>query len=117
MAENKEDEVIAEEPLPAPSENESPAPQPNSKYQTLIGELNKLISDNIFMKVGSRGTRVGTIQNFMNIYNKTSKKVDNDYGEGTKTDVANFQKAAGLPADGQAGPATYQKMIDWLKKQ
>lgn len=87
------------------------------KYQTLINDIEKLISDNVQMKLKSRGTRVGTVQEFLNLYNGTSKKIDNDYGQGTKTDVANFQKAEGLTADGEAGPATYRKMIEWLKKQ
>ena len=69
------------------------------------------------MKLKSKGTRVGTVQEFLNIYNNTSKKVDNDYGAGTKTDVVNFQKKEGLTADGEAGPTTFVKMIDWLKKQ
>lgn len=106
------------EPAPEPAKPaEKPTAAPAYKYQTLINELQKLITDNVFMKVGSRGTRVGTIQTFLNIYNKTNKKVDNDYGAGLKTDVANFQKAVGITADGETGPATYRKMIDWLKKQ
>ncbi|KKT19097.1 MAG: hypothetical protein UW02_C0015G0001, partial [Candidatus Nomurabacteria bacterium GW2011_GWB1_43_7] len=44
------------------------------------------------------------------------KRVDNDYGAGTKTDVMNFQKAEGLSADGEAGPNTFLKMIDWLEE-
>ena len=69
------------------------------------------------MKVGSKGTRVGTVQNFLNLYFKTSKKIDNDFGATMKADVIKFQKAVGLTADGQTGPTTYLKMIDWLKKQ
>lgn len=87
------------------------------KYQGLINDLQKLIDDKVLMKEKSRGTRVGTIQTFLNIYNNTSKRVDNDYGAGTKVDVINFQKAVGLTADGEAGASTFQKMIDWLKKQ
>ncbi len=87
----------------------------SSKYQSLINELQKLITDKVVMKEKSRGTRVGTIQNFLNIYNNTSKRVDNDYGKTTKADVAAFQKAVGLTADGEAGTTTFQKMIDWLK--
>lgn len=93
-------------------------PLPTSyKHQTLISELEKLIADNINMKVGSRGTRVGTVQNFLNLYNNTKNKVDNAYGEGTKKSVSLFQKNVGLSADGNAGPATYQKMVEWLKTQ
>lgn len=89
----------------------------NGQHSDLIARLQKLVTDNVLMKEGSRGTRVGTVQEFLNVYNKTSGGLDNDYGAGTKTKVAAFQKAQGLTADGQAGPATYQKMIDWLNKQ
>lgn len=101
-------------PVEKPPTTSSPT---SSKYQSLINDLQKLITDNVFMKVGSQGTRVGTVQTFLNLYNKTSKKVDNDYGAGTKTDVMNFQKAVGISADGETGPTTYQKMINWLKTQ
>jgi len=97
-----------------PSPDAAPA---TSKHQVLIKDLEKLVADNVFMKEKSQGTRVGTIQTFLNIYNNTSKPVDNDYGPGTKTDVMNFQKAEGITADGEAGPGTFRKMIEWLKKQ
>jgi peptidoglycan hydrolase-like protein with peptidoglycan-binding domain len=101
-----------------PTEKSSATTTPTTyKYQSLINDLQKLVDDNVFMKVGSQGTRVGTVQTFLNIYNKTTKKIDNDYGVGMKTDIANFQKAVGITADGEAGPTTYRKMIDWLKKQ
>ncbi|MFA6257161.1 MAG: peptidoglycan-binding domain-containing protein [Candidatus Paceibacterota bacterium] len=112
-----EKEEVKEEPAPAPEE-EKPAPTTITyKNQTLINELQKLVTDNVFMKVGSKGTRVGTIQKFLNLYNKTSNKVDNDYGAGLKTAVTDFQKDVGTTADGETGPATYKKMIEWLKKQ
>ena len=115
-----EKDKLAEAVAPEPEKEEPTTPAPTTttyKNQTLINELQKLVTDNVFMKVGSRGTRVGTIQNFLNLYNKTSKKIDNDYGTGLKTDVLNFQKAVGITADGETGPATYKKMIEWLKKQ
>jgi len=85
------------------------------KYQDLINELQKLVDGNIYMKKGSAGTRIGTVQKFLNIYNGTSNKVDNDYGNATITAVKTFQKKEGLTADGNAGPATFKKMISWLK--
>src|SRR3989338_3652893 len=97
-----------------PSPTTAPAA---SKYQGLINDLEKLVTDNVFMKEKSQGARVGTVQTFLNIYNNTSKLVDNDYGPGTKTDVMNFQKAESITADGEAGPGTFRKMIEWLKKQ
>lgn len=87
------------------------------KNQDLINELQKLIDDNVSMKLKSVGTRVGTVQKFLNIYNNTSNKIDNDYGAGMASLVTAFQKAEGLTADGGAGPSTFKKMIDWLKKQ
>lgn len=108
----EETSAAEETALPASTSNTS---SNSSQYSSLISSLEKLISDNVLMKEGSRGTRVGTVQEFLNAYNGTSDKVDNDYGPGTKTKVANFQKAVGLTADGQAGPNTYQKMIDWLE--
>ena len=111
----KEKEVAREE-----LEKEQPAtvaPAPSLKYQSLINNLQKLIDDNISMKEKSTGSRVGAVQTFLNLYNKTNKRVDNDYGASTKKDVASFQKAVEMTADGEAGPNTFRKMIEWLKKQ
>lgn len=87
------------------------------KHLALIKELEKLIEDNVLIKVGSRGTRVGTVQNFLNLYNNTSNNVDNDFGPSSKTLLIQFQKDSRLSADGEAGRSTFEKMIDWLKKQ
>lgn len=89
----------------------------SSQHASLIQALQKLSDDKIFMKVGSRGTRVGTVQQFLNIYHTQQVRADNDYGNGTKARVSAFQKAEGITDDGETGPQTYQKMIDWLKKQ
>lgn len=87
------------------------------KYQSLISELQKVVDANVFMKLGSTGTRVGSLQKFLNIYNKTSTKIDNDFGLTTQKAIMAFQKAQGLKADGEVGPTTIKKMIEWLKKQ
>lgn len=87
------------------------------KYQDLINELQKMVSNNVFLKEKSRGSSVGTVQKFLNIYNSTSTKVDNDYGAGTAKLISAFQKDSGLSADGQAGKETFNKMIEWLKEQ
>jgi murein L,D-transpeptidase YcbB/YkuD len=105
-------------------EKEVPIPEPKPveevvtlKYQSLINELQKLINDNVFMKKGSQGPRVGTVQKFLNLYNNTSNRVDNDFGPGMETLIKKFQTAEKLTSDGEVGPNTYKKMIDWLKKQ
>lgn len=87
------------------------------EHKAIIDELKELVADNISLKLKSRGTRVGTIQKFLNIYNKTSNKVDNDYGATTQNSVKAFQKDQGLPADGEAGVSTFNKMISWLETQ
>ncbi len=107
-------EPTIEEPVAVPETPTTPETPASGEHGALIAALQKLITDNVLMKEGSRGTRVGTVQQFLNVYNKTSGGIDNDYGAGTKTKVAAFQKAVGLTADGQAGPNTYKKMIDWL---
>lgn len=87
------------------------------KYQDLINSLQKLVAGNITMKNGSRGTRVGIIQKFLNVYNNTSNKIDNDFGSGTETIIKKFQKDTGLRSDGEVGPGTLKKMISWLKSK
>ncbi|MDP2789228.1 MAG: peptidoglycan-binding protein [bacterium] len=106
-------------PLPTTTtpEPEKPLSTKQSKNQILINELQKLIDDKVSMKEKSKGTRVGTVQTFLNLYNGTKKRIDNDYGKTTKIDVINFQKKESLPADGEAGPSSFKKMIDWLEKQ
>lgn len=111
-----------EEPVVAGDNTATPVVTPTtpttvSKNQTLINELQKLTDGNIYLKLKSQGPAVGTVQKFLNLYNNTSTKVDNDYGPGTVTAVKNFQKAQGLTADGEAGPNTYKKMISWLKSK
>lgn len=85
------------------------------KYQSLINELQKLVDGNIYLKNKSQGTAVGLVQKFLNIYNNTSNKIDNDYGLSTSNAIKNFQKAQGLTVDGEVGPGTFKKMISWLK--
>ncbi len=87
------------------------------KYQSLINELQKIVNSKIILKKGSQGIMVGSIQKFFNIYNKTSLKIDNDYGVSTVTTITNFQKDQGIAVSGDAGVTTISKMIDWLKKQ
>lgn len=115
---------VEKEPVVAevPKETEKPVTTTTTttstttdKDQTLINELQKLVDDKINMKLGSAGVRVGTVQKFLNRYNNTNSKIDNDYGAGTVKLVTAFQKAQGLSADGEAGVTTFTKMIAWLK--
>ena len=92
----------------------SQEPELSAELQSLNGRLENLIRDDIFMRDGSRGTRVGTVQEFLNLYLDTQSTVDNQYGPGTISRVRQFQEDQGLSADGLAGPATYEAMIDVL---
>jgi len=94
----------------------APAPKDTVlKNQSLINELQKLVDGNIYLKNKSQGPAVGSVQKFLNIYNNTSNRVDNDYGVSTGTAVRDFQKDQGLTVDGEIGPGTLKKMISWLK--
>lgn len=109
-----EEDVTAQEPVEQDTTDNAPASP--GEHADLIAELEELIKDNIHMKVGSRGTRVGTVQKFLNVFQDASAIVDNDFGNGTKANVIEFQTDAGITADGEPGPQTYQAMIDWLEK-
>ncbi len=118
------------EPETPPVTNDSVTPEPSSGNQTtsipaeqptqagehssLIDDLQDLIDDNILMKKGSRGTRVGTVQKFLIEYG-IDMDADNDYGDTTVNAVKKFQSDQKLSADGQAGPGTFEKMINWLE--
>jgi len=95
----------------------SVTPTPSGNNSSIKAELQKLIDDNVLMKKGSRGTRVGTVQKFLNLYNGTDATVDNDFGTTTENQIKVFQKKEGLTADGQVGSGSYKKMIEWLNKQ
>lgn len=94
----------------------NPIPATTYKNQTLINDLQKLADSNILMKLKSSGIKVGTVQKFLNIYNNTSNKIDNDYGMVMEKAIMSFQKEQELTADGQIGKSTFLKMVDWLKK-
>lgn len=119
--------AVAEKPATEPAEKpaeEKPTetkPKPTTttyKNQTLINELQKVLNSGTILKLKSTGPAVGSVQKFLNLYNKTSNKIDNDYGATTKARVTAFQKAEGVsPQSGDTGKATLTKMIAWLKKQ
>lgn len=106
------------EPEPAKPTTPEKKPAPTVyKNQTLINELQKLADKGVVLKLKSASPAVGSVQKFLNLYNKTKNKIDNDYGKSTKDAVAAFQKAQGLSATGEAGKTTFLKMVAWLKKQ
>jgi len=87
------------------------------EQEKLLKAIEKLKSDKVYMKKGSKGTRVGTVQKFLNLYFHRSDRIDNDYGPHTIELVREFQKKEGLDVDGYAGPGTYAKMIELIKEK
>lgn len=118
VANNKEEPEVVEEEIPVKTTTTPTLSKTTTyKYQTLIDELQKLVNGNITLKNGSQGTAVGTIQKFVNVYNGTNNRVDNDFGSTTLSAIKKIQKDFGLKDDGVVGPGTMRKMIDWLKKK
>jgi hypothetical protein len=87
-----------------------------NKNQSLINEIQSLINKKNVIKLKATGTSVGTLQKFLNVYNNTTSRVDNDYGKTSQALIITFQKSQGLTANGEVNVDTFNKMIDWLKK-
>ncbi|MCA9352592.1 peptidoglycan-binding protein [Patescibacteria group bacterium] len=111
------DESSEEEVEPVETTTSQPEEQPQvSTHQTLIDALQKMVDDNVTMDSGSSGTRVGTVQKFLDIYftDKTIS-VDNDFGPTTKNLVKEFQQKELNGGDGRVGPNTLKAMIGYLE--
>ncbi|ETB63605.1 MAG: hypothetical protein O210_OD1C00001G0058 [Parcubacteria bacterium RAAC4_OD1_1] len=113
----EEDEIKEEIKVENPKTEEPKTEITNYKYQDMISSIQGLVDRKVNLKLGSKGVDVGVVQKFLNIYNGTSKRIDNDFGAGTVTLVKDFQKDIGLTADGEVGSTTLNKMINWLKNQ
>ncbi|MFT7328324.1 MAG: hypothetical protein ACI870_000511 [Crocinitomicaceae bacterium] len=104
-------EVIAEE---KPIVETTPASVENSE---LISAIETLVADGITMDNGDTGSRVGTVQKFLDIYFGDKKvSIDNDFGPTTKGLVRDFQNTELNGGDGRIGPNTLRAMIEYLKK-
>jgi murein L,D-transpeptidase YcbB/YkuD len=87
------------------------------KYQELIDGLQVLVNKGVILERGNQGPSVGLVQKFLNAYNGTSLRIDNDFVKTTETAVKAYQKAVGMTADGKVGKTTFLKMITWLKSK
>jgi len=63
------------------------------------------------LKPGSRGSEVTELQATLKLLGYYGGTVDGVYGQSTGAAVAQFQQAAGLNADGVAGPATWNRLF------
>lgn len=88
----------------------------NSGNSDLIDDLQKIVDADIIMKSGSNGTRVGSVQKFLDLYFSDKDVVaDNDFGPGTTRLVKEFQTKELNGGDGRVGPNTLKEMIKWLE--
>lgn len=110
------DQPVTETPVTTTTPEPTTTTTTNSQYADLIAKLQKMIDDKVVLKAGNKGSQVGTIQTFLNIYNKTNTKVDNDFGPSLTTAVKSYQSKNGLPSTGQVAEKTLSKMIEWLNK-
>lgn len=110
--ENSTKENVVNEPSAKPDVPVTPIINTN---QSLINDLQKLADAGTVLRLKSTGPAVGSVEKFFNIYNKTSNKIDNDYGASLKNAVLAFQKAQGLPVTGEIGVKTLTKMVTLLK--
>ncbi|MEM6423718.1 MAG: peptidoglycan-binding protein [Cyanobacteria bacterium P01_D01_bin.128] len=63
------------------------------------------------LRLGSEGTSVTELQAMLKLLGYYTGAVDGLYQASTQTAVTQFQQAAGLSADGIAGPATWNRLL------
>ncbi len=63
------------------------------------------------LQTGSEGPAVREIQSTLKLMGLYASPVDGVYGPGTATAVSQFQRSAGLPADGVVGPETWNRLF------
>ena len=84
--------------------------------QELVSSLERLQESNIILSSGSSGSRVGIVQEFLDVYfSDRDITVDNDYGPTTTRLVREFQTTELTGGDGRVGPNTLRAMIQWLE--
>jgi N-acetylmuramoyl-L-alanine amidase len=60
---------------------------------------------------GSAGDEVSQLQSLLKLLGFYQGSIDGSYNQSTSEAVARFQTAAGISADGIAGPSTWQKLL------
>ncbi len=108
-------DAVTETPSDTGTAAETPVVPATDADQELINALQAMIDSKVIFKAGSKGAQVGTLQTFLNKYNKTTTKVDNDFGPSLTAAIKTYQGKNGLPVTGQVAEKTLSKMIEWLK--
>lgn len=84
---------------------------------TSVSENNSNTSSTTYLKYGSKGDAVKTLQQNLNDLGYNCGKVDGDFGTNTLDAVKAFQKANKLDVDGVVGPATTKAIKNALSKK
>lgn len=116
---NNETVLTVDETPSEESTETEPEPEPeqeSSANEDLIAALEELIDDNVTMDSGAGGSRVGTVQEFLDFYfEDRTVSIDNDFGPTTKGLVREFQQAELNGGDGRVGPNTLRAMVEYLE--
>jgi murein L,D-transpeptidase YcbB/YkuD len=100
---------------PKPTTPSTSSGQASSSQVTLSDNLNTMISNKVLLKLGSKGTNVGYVEQFMNLYFKKNLAIDNTFDKVLKSNVTTFQKQNKISQTGSVGTSTLQMMVLWLK--
>ena len=103
-------------PVDTNSMNQGQIESSTNINQELVSSLERLQESNIILSSGSSGSRVGIVQEFLDVYfSDRDITVDNDYGPTTTRLVREFQTTELTGGDGRVGPNTLRAMIQWLE--
>lgn len=91
----------------------SKSASPNTSA-SLSANIAALENSGTSLQVGSTGASVGYIEQFVNLYFKTSTSIDNVFGKGLQQKIVTFQKQNKLSQTGIADKETLQMMVLWL---
>ena len=95
---------------PISEAEESASHVPNPSVRTFAQTPSSLIN-RANLRVGSQGRDVSELQAALKLLGFYAGVVDGSYGQSTAIAVSQFQTAAGLPADGVVGPATWNQLF------
>ena len=87
----------------------------SSTSTSLSTNLSSMISNKILLKLGNKGTNVGYVEQFMNLYLKKNLVIDDTFDKILKANIITFQKQNKIAQTGTVGPTTLQTMVLWLK--
>lgn len=95
---------------PISGAEESASHGPNPSARTFAQTPGSLIN-RANLRVGSQGRDVSELQATLKLLGFYAGVVDGSYDQSTAIAVSQFQTAAGLPADGVVGPATWNQLF------